>query len=327
MDLDGSLSDNRPNPPNGSEITQPVQPRLGGFARALGEARHRAGISQSELARRARCERSYISMLESGQREEPSKDMMQKLEHALAMAPDELRREAMRLELRGTGHLASAGSMSESALDAAWRSGELARLVAKMRGGLSAGTLGGNVEETRGMLMRHVPLINNVAAGVPTEFTDLGYPARVADEYVAAPMIDDADAFAARVVGDSMEPNYRAGDIVIFSPARTVQSGMDCFVRLEPDQETTFKRVRLLGSDQATKRRSDEDQAMCGECRSQSDEPHTPGRPTPCPLPLGGGEEITHIRLEPLNPKYPARVVEREMVAGMYAAVSVTRKV
>src|SRR6185295_16344626 len=82
------------------------------------------------------------------------------------------------------------------------------------------------------------PLINKVAAGYPTEFTDLGYPARVADEYVSAPGVTDADAFAARVVGDSMMPLYREGDIVVFSPERDTKDGDDCFVRLERDDET-----------------------------------------------------------------------------------------
>ena len=83
------------------------------------------------------------------------------------------------------------------------------------------------------------------AAGYPREFTDLAYPARVADEYVRCPDLEDSDAFAARVVGDSMQPLYAEGDIVIFSPAKVVKSGMDCFARLEPDHETTFKRVYL----------------------------------------------------------------------------------
>ena len=291
-----------PAHPNG----RGVLPRPRGFALALIAARSRAGLTQSEVARRASCERSYISMLESGQRDEPSKEMLRALERALGMSEGELRREAMRLELGGAGGAsgvggAGAGERAESALDAAWRSGELARLVAR----LSSGVLGGNIEQTRGMLMRQVPLINNVAAGTPTEFTDLGYPARVADEYVAAPMVDDPDAFAARVVGDSMEPNYRAGDIVIFSPARIVQSGMDCFVRLEPDQETTFKRVKLMGSEEGPEGGEAE--------RREAVEVDW--------------QRVTHIRLEALNPKYPARVVEREMVAGMYAAVSVVRMV
>ena len=85
-------------------------------------------------------------------------------------------------------------------------------------------------------------MINRVAAGYPSGFTDLDYPARVADDYVSAP-VTDPDAFAATVVGGSMLPEYRAGDIVIFSPATEVDDGADCFVRIEPDHETTFKRV------------------------------------------------------------------------------------
>ena len=137
------------------------------------------------------------------------------------------------------------------------------------------------------VLPLEVPLINRVAAGYPREFTDLGYPARVAAEYVRCVDVGDADAFAARVVGDSMLPEYREGDIVVFSPAREVKSGMDCFARIEPDQESTFKRVYVeRGSE---------------------------------------GEEL--IRLQPLNPAYPARLLRREDVAGLYAAVSVTRVV
>ncbi|MEM7680949.1 MAG: S24 family peptidase [Planctomycetota bacterium] len=90
------------------------------------------------------------------------------------------------------------------------------------------------------------PLINKVAAGHPADFTDLGYPARSADATAPAPPgMDDPDAFAARVTGDSMEPVYREGDLVIFSPLADVVDGCDCFARLEPDHETTFKRVRL----------------------------------------------------------------------------------
>jgi repressor LexA len=86
-------------------------------------------------------------------------------------------------------------------------------------------------------------VINSIAAGYPAEFTDLDYPASIADEYIACPDVTDPDAFAARVVGDSMAPQYGEGEIVVFSPALPTPSGSDCFVRLDPDNETTFKRV------------------------------------------------------------------------------------
>jgi phage repressor protein C with HTH and peptisase S24 domain len=97
----------------------------------------------------------------------------------------------------------------------------------------------GNIETVRS---NAVPVINRVSAGYPKEFTDLAYPARVADEYVGCPDVRDNDAFAARVHGDSMTPKYREGDIVIFSPAAQPKDGDDCFVRFE-DGQTTFKRV------------------------------------------------------------------------------------
>jgi repressor LexA len=129
-----------------------------------------------------------------------------------------------------------------------------------------------------------VPLINKVAAGYPTGFTDLDYPARASDEVVVVPGYTglhgghDPDAFAATVCGDSMVPEYRAGDIVVFSPLADVVDGSDCFARLEPDHECTFKRVFFEN---------------------------------------GGGR----IRLEPLNRGYPTRTVDREQVAGLFRAV------
>jgi SOS-response transcriptional repressor LexA/transcriptional regulator with XRE-family HTH domain len=136
-------------------------------------------------------------------------------------------------------------------------------------------------------LPREVPLINKVAAGYPCEFTDLGYPARVADEYVRCPDLADPDAFAARVVGDSMLPTYAEGDIVVFSPAKPVKAGADCFVRLEPDHASTFKRVYFERD----------------------------------------ASEAEMIRLQPLNNAYPPRIVPREHVAGLYAAAAVLRQI
>lgn len=174
--------------------------------------------------------------------------------------------------------LLASTSPKHDALDRAFGSGELRRLVESLDPTLPRG-----VEVVE--LPREVPVINKVKAGYPSEFTDLGYPARVADEYLRVPDIDDADAFGARVIGNSMEPDYREGDVVVFSPKATVHSGSDCFVRLEPDHESTFKRVYFEQDDQ--------------------------------------GREL--IRLQPLNSAYPPILVPRERVAGLYSGVSVVR--
>jgi hypothetical protein len=180
----------------------------------------------------------------------------------------------------------------------------------------------------------------------------LDYPLNVADEYVACPELEDAQAFAARVVGDSMGPTYREGDVVVFSPAAAVTDGCDCFVRLEPDHETTFKRVFFEGGDgsgppplregQGEGEVARENEGGAGERKRQkaaADHPH-PGlmdaqddagaerkaaadHPHPSPLPQGRGSPMhaTHIRLQPLNPAFAARVVRREQVSGLWRAV------
>jgi phage repressor protein C with HTH and peptisase S24 domain len=163
-------------------------------------------------------------------------------------------------------------------LDAAFKNGALQRLLGELppADGLKA------PEAERWV---DVPVINLVQAGAPEAFTDLGYPARIADEYIRVPDPTDPDAFACRVCGDSMAPDYRDGDIVVFSPARTVVAGFDCFVRLEPDHDTTFKRAFF-----------------------EQDE-----------------SENELIRLEPLNQKYPVKRYPREFVAGLFPAIRVIR--
>ncbi len=263
--------------------------------------RQELGLSLQRIADAVGCAKSYLSSIENEHRNPPGELLLEKLEDALCLqrgtlvqaaawqrslhiGGETVRGEVARLQgHERAGHrLASLlKGKGEVSVDALYRSGELRRLVEQLSGDRPSH------EPVPIALPREVPLINKVAAGYPREFTDLGYPARVADEYVRCPDLDDADAFAARVVGDSMQPVYAEGDIVIFSPARPVKSGMDCFARLEPDHETTFKRVYL----------------ETGE----------------------GGAEL--IRLQPLNSAYPPRVVDREMVAGLYAAVSVMRRI
>lgn len=264
-------------------------------------------MTLQELADRAGCGKSYLSQLENRHKPGAGVDhgLLARIEAALDLAPGTLvftsqweatpgpvRREVARAEaerraaadqLRRLLHANAPGS-----LDDLHRSGRLRSLIDRIAGDQAPREL-----DLVGAAVQ-VPLINSVAAGYPTDFTDLGYPARVADEYVRVPDVRDPDAFAARVVGDSMLPDYREGDIVVFSPMRDLRDGMDCFVRLEPDHQTTFKRVFFESGPRA---RSGED--GCGQM----------------------------IRLQPLNPRYAPMVVPRERVAGLYAAVSVTRMV
>ena len=59
----------------------------------------------------------------------------------------------------------------------------------------------------------------------------------------APPGLSDAGAFACRLGDDSMEPEFRVGDILFFSPAAEVESGCYACVRLE--EKSTFRQVFL----------------------------------------------------------------------------------
>lgn len=252
--------------------------------------REAMGLTLAGLAEAVGATKGYLSMIENERvSNPPSTQVLAALEQALGITDGELRRAAdwqntpapVRQQFEHVAEAARRGAdlarwlkgattpRRDGArnLDKLYRTGQLARRVnqllrandAEEDAGEEAGGRGGSRSSRSGAagidaavpVRYQVPVINRVAAGYPTDFSDLDFPRRVADEYVAAPDVTDPDAFAARVVGDSMEPEYRAGDIVVFSPSADVSAGHDCFVRLEPDHETTFKRVFFEGEDGA----------------------------------------------------------------------------
>src|SRR5687767_12993274 len=218
----------------------------------LRRKRLRLGLTLDELAGRTGISKPYLSLIETGRVLNPPSDQkLRRLEQALAFKAGELLTQAhlqrtprdvravlnqlmkgrddtsKATETRATASVADVGALN---LDDAYLSGVLQEMVERTAG---------NVEHVRS---NAAPVINRVSAGYPKDFTDLNYPRGVADEYVACPDLNDPEAFAARVHGDSMTPKYREGDIVIFSPAAVPKSGDDCFIRFA-DGETTFKRA------------------------------------------------------------------------------------
>lgn len=83
---------------------------------------------------------------------------------------------------------------------------------------------------------RHVPLIGLAQAGQNGFFDDGGYPTGGGWDQVALPVMnislaDDPHAFGLTIHGDSMEPVYREGDVIVVSPAAPVRSGDRVVVR------------------------------------------------------------------------------------------------
>ena len=76
-----------------------------------------------------------------------------------------------------------------------------------------------------------IPLIGLVQAGGGGFFDDAGFPVGGGWEEISFPGVKDENAYAVEITGDSMEPVYRDGDIVIVSPNSTPRRGDRVVVR------------------------------------------------------------------------------------------------
>ena len=72
---------------------------------------------------------------------------------------------------------------------------------------------------------RAVPLIGFAEAGSGGYFDDGGFPVGKGWDEIAFPAVNDENAYALEISGDSMEPTYRDGDVIMVSPAAPVRRG------------------------------------------------------------------------------------------------------
>jgi SOS-response transcriptional repressor LexA len=292
------------------------------FGREVRHARTNRGMTLDALATATGMAKSYLSQIETSYAPPPRDDKVRKIAAALGLDEDALVAQAHLSQLPDgvKERMARLREVFDSAEEVI-RALLAARGAAAADGGLAAaGTAAGAPSAAKhgespgagaaaldldalhcsGLLhhlaewgddrvenrerLRRIPVINKVSAGYPQEFTDLGYPVGIADEYISAPPeLTDPNAFAVRVVGDSMEPKYHEGDTVIFSPAASVKSGDDCFVRFamtgrSGDGQSAFKRVFWDGPDL--------------------------------------------IRLQPINERHPPAVVKPSEIAAIFRAVA-----
>ncbi len=72
---------------------------------------------------------------------------------------------------------------------------------------------------------RNIPLIGFAQAGSHGYFDDAGFPVGSGWDEIPFPGFADPHAYAVEISGDSMEPVFRDGDIVIVSPEAGVRRG------------------------------------------------------------------------------------------------------
>ena len=90
-----------------------------------------------------------------------------------------------------------------------------------------------------------VPLLGKIPAGMPLEAIEDQYT--IDYEEVPAKWVKGGNEyFALKITGDSMEPQYNDGDVVVFlrTPDFDFITGKDCCVRIN-GSDATFKRVTI----------------------------------------------------------------------------------
>ncbi len=79
--------------------------------------------------------------------------------------------------------------------------------------------------------VRRIPLIGLAQAGSDGYFDDGGYPVGGGWDEISVPEVPDPNAYALEISGDSMEPVYRDGDVVIVAPTAPIRRGDRVVVR------------------------------------------------------------------------------------------------
>ncbi|MCT6874822.1 LexA family protein [Frischella perrara] len=102
-----------------------------------------------------------------------------------------------------------------------------------------------NVEMIK-IISHQVPLISYVQAGIWREICEI--KDSTGFDYVMTSLELSEKAFALEIKGDSMEPEFKEGDIIIVDPIVKPMPG-EFVVAINGDAEATFKKYREIGYD------------------------------------------------------------------------------
>ncbi len=89
---------------------------------------------------------------------------------------------------------------------------------------------------------RRIPLLGLAQAGGEGYFDDGGFPVGGSWDEVSLPEVGDLHAYALEISGESMEPVFRDGDMVVVSPAAPIRRG-DRVVARTVEGETMAKQL------------------------------------------------------------------------------------
>jgi phage repressor protein C with HTH and peptisase S24 domain len=79
------------------------------------------------------------------------------------------------------------------------------------------------IEDGGRPVARSVPLIGFAEAGAGGYFDDGGFPVGKGWDEIPFPSVNDENAYALEISGNSMEPAYRDGTVIVVSPAASIR--------------------------------------------------------------------------------------------------------
>ena len=99
------------------------------------------------------------------------------------------------------------------------------------------------IENSGRVPARSVPLIGFAQAGSGGYFDDGGFPVGKGWDEIPFPAVNDENAYALEIAGNSMEPTFRDGTVIVVSPAASVRRG-DRVVAKTRDGEVMVKELK-----------------------------------------------------------------------------------
>jgi len=196
------------------------------------EIRRRRGLTQAELAERLGVQQKKISDIERG-RTLPNPEFLIAVRERMGVTIDWL--------LTGEGPQEVSEVESALSLDR----GRIGRIFRELNDLLKEGGLEEYLAEEQAAYDgaaggRLIPVFDIEGKHEMPYHGEL--PIRISERHAAVPpSFDDPDAFACRLHGDSMVPEFSEGDILIFSPAAEVCGGDYVCARI--GEHSTFRQM------------------------------------------------------------------------------------
>jgi phage repressor protein C with HTH and peptisase S24 domain len=99
--------------------------------------------------------------------------------------------------------------------------------IAKSLGatGVTVDTFVSLITDRGGASTQSVPLIGLAEAGAAGCFDESGFPTAKGWDEIAFPAVNDEHVYAVEVSGDTMQPAYRDGTVIVVSPAAPIRRG------------------------------------------------------------------------------------------------------